>query len=120
MERLAVVVLVLVTVLVFVTIFVTVLIVVVLIAVLVVVIVVIVLITVFHFWNPPAFLFCGSAAQIVYPAAAYLSFGLKINAIRLANTTAAAMPPAVAFKPPVKIPNQPSVLMASFTPFARL
>ena len=71
-------------------------------------VVVLVLITVFHGWNPPAFLFCGLTAQVVCPDVCYLSFGLKISAIRQANTTAAAIPPAVAFRPPVRIPIQPS------------
>lgn len=44
---------------------------------------------------------------------------LKIKANKNANPTAAAMPPAVAVSPPVKIPKNPWVLIAPIAPFAK-
>ena len=44
----------------------------------------------------------------------------KISDINRPKQIAAEIPPAVAERPPVKIPRKPSLSMASFTPLARL
>lgn len=48
------------------------------------------------------------------------SFGLNINAAKNANNTAALIPPAAAFIPPVKTPKNPIASTSSITPFAKL
>lgn len=65
-------------------------------------------------------LLCGLSAFVACPKIHDLSFGLKRMAARTPQTMAAVMPPAVAFRPPVKMPRNPSWVTASFTPFARL
>ena len=62
----------------------------------------------------------GTAASIDCPIYQDLSLSLKIRLTRSPAKMAAAMPPAQAFKPPVKMPRNPSSCTASFTPFARL
>ena len=51
---------------------------------------------------------------------AQLSFALNRKLTSSPPTTAAVMPPAVAFRPPVNTPKKPSSATASRTPFARL
>lgn len=63
---------------------------------------------------------CGLAAIIECPNFYALSLGLKIKLARRPAITATVIPPAQAFRPPVKIPRKPSASMASFTPFAKL
>lgn len=58
--------------------------------------------------------------RVVCPGIQDLSFGRKTKLASNPATIAAAMPPAVAFNPPVKIPIMPSSETASFTPFARV
>ncbi len=77
--------------------------VVILVAVLLIVLVLVVLII--HLWLPPNLLRC--AAGLSCPHTHDLSFALKIRLISRAITTAAVMPPAVAFKPPVRMPIKP-------------
>lgn len=57
---------------------------------------------------------------VVCPNTQDLSLGLKIRLIIRPKTIAAAIPPAVALNPPVKMPRNPSVAIAFWTPFARL
>lgn len=57
-------------------------------------------------------------AGIVYHARAYLSFGLQSSPASHPKTIAAAIPPAVAVNPPVKMPQNPVSSTASRTPFA--
>ena len=49
----------------------------------------------------------------------YLIFDFHKTADNKDNTTAAAIPPAQAVKPPVKIPNMPCSATASLPPLAR-
>jgi len=50
---------------------------------------------------------CGIAATIVYPIFQALSLSLKIKLTIKPQTTAAVIPPAVAFSPPVNMPRNP-------------
>ena len=56
--------------------------------------------------------------KIVCPFTQDLSLALKIKLISNPATIAAVIPPALAFKPPVKIPSTPSLETASLTPLA--
>ena len=69
---------------------------------------VLVLILVIHGQYPPCCFFCGSSATIGCPGFQDLSLGLKRMLIRSPEKTAAVIPPAEAFKPPVNIPEKPS------------
>ena len=60
------------------------------------------------------------SAYIACPIFQDLSFGLKIRLTRRPAKMAVAIPPAQAFSPPVKIPRNPSFVIASLTPLARL
>lgn len=60
----------------------------------------------------------GKAVIIGYPVFYALSFALKIKLITNPRKIAVAIPPAEAFKPPVKIPRNPLLETASFTPLA--
>ena len=64
--------------------------------------------------------FHGLAAILAYPVFQDLSLALNIRLTTSPAKMATAIPPAQAFKPPVKIPRKPSSVMASFTPLARL
>ena len=55
---------------------------------------------------------------VVCPEIYALSFGLNSRLISRPAVIAAAIPPAVAFRPPIKIPRKPSFSIASRTPFA--
>lgn len=89
--------------------------------VLVVVLVVLVLISVLvvHICIPPVFP-ADEPLGIDCPKYQLLSFALKITLARRPAVIAAVMPPAVAFRPPLKTPIKPSLFTASRTPFARL
>ena len=50
----------------------------------------------------------------------FFIFGFEIKEAIYPKKTAAAMPPALALSPPVKIPKNPFCFTASITPFARL
>ena len=50
----------------------------------------------------------------------FFIFGLEIKEAIYPKNTAAAIPPALDLRPPVKIPKNPVCLTASITPFARL
>ena len=56
--------------------------------------------------------------KVVCPEIYALSFGLNSKLISRPAVIAAAIPPAVAFRPPIKIPRNPSLSIASRTPFA--
>ena len=84
-----------------------------------VLVVLIVLVLVIHGISSVIFL-CGTAAIIDCPIYQDLSFALKRRLAKRPAVTAAAMPPAVAFRPPVNTPKKPSSATASWTPFARL
>lgn len=79
---------------------------------------ILVLILVIHGFSSTIFL-AVCTAEIVCPGFQNLSLGLKIRLHSSPPKIAAAMPPAQAFSPPVKIPRKPSACMASFTPLAR-
>ena len=81
---------------------------------------ILIFILVIHFGFPPAFFPAAFAAILVYPDLHDLSLGLKRKLTRRPENTAAVIPPAVAFNPPMKIPGNPLVEIASFTPFARV
>lgn len=66
------------------------------------------------------YLFCGIAASLVCPESQALSLALKTKLAKRPAKIAAAMPPAAAFSPPVKIPRKPSWVTASFTPLERV
>lgn len=51
---------------------------------------------------------CGRSAPLACPVLYDLSFALKIRLASNPANTAAVMPPAAAFRPPVKIPRNPS------------
>ena len=61
-----------------------------------------------------------SSAPIDCPIIQVLSLSLKNSPASSPAKTAAAMPPAQAFSPPVKMPRKPSLCTASLTPLARL
>ena len=63
---------------------------------------------------------CGIAAELACPKTHVLSLALNKRLAKRPAVMAAAIPPAQAFSPPVKMPRNPSVSMASLTPFARL
>ena len=50
----------------------------------------------------------------------FFILGLEISAAKYPKKTAAAIPPAAAFTPPVKAPTKPLSLTASIAPFAKL
>ncbi len=52
--------------------------------------------------------FRGVAAMVAFPGFYDLSLSLKIKLAIKPLTTAAVIPPAVAFRPPVRIPRNPS------------
>ena len=63
---------------------------------------------------------CDIAAKLACPKNYDLSLALKIRLTMRPLKTAAVIPPAAAFNPPVKIPKKPSLSMASRTPLERL
>ena len=89
----------------------------VLVLILVLVLVVLILLVIHN--NSSKYLYCGQPASVAFPENQDLSFALKIRLAIKPLTTAAVIPPAVAFKPPMRIPRKPSVSTASRTPFAR-
>lgn len=96
-----------------------VLVLVVVLVVLIVLILIIVLVLVIHNFVPPCNVF-GVIPWIVYPVFQALSLGLKRKLTKSPAVIAAVIPPAVALRPPVKIPKNPSSAMASRTPFAKV
>lgn len=90
-----------------------------LVLILVVVLVLILVLIVIHGSSSKLF-FRGYAAKLAFPAFQLLSLSLKIRLTTRPQVIAAAIPPAVAFSPPVKIPRNPSLSTASRTPLARL
>lgn len=96
-----------------------VLILVVVLVVLTVLILIIVLVLVIHNFVPPCNIIW-VIPWIVYPVFQALSLGLKRKLTKSPAVIAAVMPPAVALRPPVKIPKNPSSAMASRTPFAKV
>lgn len=89
----------------------------VLLVLLVLLLLLVLIIAIFHFENPPENL-SDISAQLVCPDPAYLSRDGKISAASRAKNTAAVIPPAVAFRPPVRTPRSPWVSTASRTPLA--
>ena len=87
-------------------------------AVLVVLILVLVLVLIIHFDDPPE-CFCGDTAVSVCPVCQDLSLGLKIKLTRSPEKMAAVIPPADAFRPPMKIPGKPWLSTAFRTPSAK-
>ena len=73
---------------------------------LVLVFLLLILILIVHKILPPAFN-CVTAC-ISCPESQDLSFALKIKLVKSATVIAVVIPPAVALKPPVKIPMNPS------------
>lgn len=67
----------------------------------------------YHFYTPQAL--PDSSARLRH----LFDFGSKMTATKYPKTTAAVMPAAVFFMPPVRIPVHPSVSMPSMTPFTR-
>lgn len=63
---------------------------------------------------------CGCAAELAFPKFQALSLARKMRLAKSPLVMATAMPPAVAFKPPMKMPRNPFSLIASFTPFDKL
>lgn len=96
-----------------------VLVLVVVLVVLIVLILIIVLVLVIHNFVPPCNVF-GVIPWIVCPGFQALSLGLKRKLTKSPAVIAAVIPPAVALRPPVKIPKNPSSAMASRTPFAKV
>ena len=94
--------------------------VIVLVAVLVVLILLVILVLILIVHNLILRIYLLGFPLVVCPNTQDLSLGLKIRLIIRPKTIAAAIPPAVALKPPVKMPRNPSLVIASFTPFARL
>ena len=82
--------------------------------------VLLILILVIHSNATSVLYLCGMTAEIAYPEFQDLSFALKIRLASRPAVMAAAIPPAVAFRPPVSTPRNPLSFTASFTPFARL
>ncbi len=84
-------------------------------------VVVLILITVLiiHCLYPPDIVM-RHAATIACPIFQALSFGLNKKLASKPAVMAAVIPPAVAFKPPMKMPRKPSSCTASFTPLAML
>ena len=86
---------------------------------LVVLILILVLILIVHFYilrlNNTAL-----AATLAYPLFQDLSLALKIRLHSSPARIAAVIPPAEAFRPPVKMPRKPSSSTAFLTPLARL
>lgn len=80
---------------------------------------VLVAILVIHVFFLPKIM-CGKTASIDCPDFQDLSLALKISPTNKPNTMAAAMPPAQAFRPPVKMPRNPWASTASLTPFERV
>ena len=81
----------------------------VLIAVLTIVLVavlIVILVLIAHRNDPPIYIY-GLAAKIACPDFQDLSFALKNKLAKSPLKMAAAMPPAEAFRPPVKIPRNP-------------
>ena len=93
----------------------------VLVIVLIVALVVLILIAVLiiHCLYPPDIVM-RHAATIACPIFQALSFGLNKKLASKPAVMAAVIPPAVAFKPPMKMPRNPSSCTASFTPLAML
>lgn len=60
------------------------------------------------------------AATLAYPLFQDLSLALKIRLHSSPARIAAVIPPAEAFRPPVKMPRKPSSSTAFLTPLARL
>lgn len=92
---------------------------VILVVLILVLVVLIVLVLIIHGISSVIFL-CGIAAIIDCPIYQDLSLALKRRLAKRPAVTAAVMPPAVAFRPPVNTPKKPSSATASRTPFARL
>ena len=93
-----------------------VLILVVLVVILVLIAVLILVLIVVH--NNTSVVFLRTAARVVYPVCQALSFALNKRLTISPAVIAAVIPPAVAFRPPVRMPRKPSCMTASFTPFA--
>ena len=72
-----------------------------------VVVLVLVSVLVIHRSFPPN-VFCGLAAYIGCPGFQDLSLALKIRLAKSPAKMAAVIPPAAAFRPPVKMPRNPS------------
>ena len=72
-----------------------------------VVVLVLVSVLVIHRSFPPN-VFCGLAASIGCPGFQDLSLALKIRLAKSPAKMAAVIPPAAAFRPPVKMPRNPS------------
>ena len=83
----------------------------------VIILITVILILIVH--DDPPECFCGDTAASVYPGCQDLSLGLNRILTSRPENTAAVMPPAEAFSPPVKIPGNPSVSTAFLTPSAR-
>ena len=83
-----------------------------------VVILILVLVLIIH--NPFLHVFFWVIPWLVCPVIQDLSFALKIKLTMKPAAIAAVIPPAVAFRPPVKIPRKFCSATASLTPFARV
>ena len=69
--------------------------------------------------NSSEYIILRQCATVDFPNYQVLFFGLNRKLIIKPPRIAAVIPPAVALRPPVRIPRNPSSLIASFTPFAR-
>lgn len=87
--------------------------------ILVLVLIILILVLIVHDMLP-LFIISGRAVLVACPENQLLSFGLKIKLAKSPAKTAAVIPPAADFSPPVNIPRNPSCSTASFTPLAKL
>ena len=69
--------------------------------------IVLVLVLVVHFCSSECLVEAAVPLRLAYPVFQHLSLSLKIRLTRSPAKMAAVMPPAVAFRPPVKIPGKP-------------
>ena len=88
--------------------------------VLILVVLILILVLVIHSKILRIFIFYGSAARLGYPKYQALSFALKMKPTSKPQNTAAVIPPAQAFSPPVRMPRKPLWSTASRTPLAKL
>lgn len=71
------------------------------------IVLILVLVLVVHFCSSEYLVEAAVPLRLAYPVFQHLSLSLKIRLTRSPEKMAAVMPPAVAFRPPVKIPGKP-------------